>query len=152
MNKFIYILFISFLMFSCTSNTILKKPDNLIPEDKMVDLLTDLFLAINAENTKNLQLERQVNYYPLIFEKYNIDSTQFKESNFYYSSRIDEYDELLMKVEERLKALDMKYEILKRQEDSIVEAEKNMKNKVIDSINNIKKRSVKPIKENLKDK
>ena len=139
-------------MFSCTSNTILKKPDNLIPEDKMVDLLTDLFLAINAENTKNLQLERQVNYYPLIFEKYNIDSTQFKESNFYYSSRIDEYDELLMKVEERLKALDMKYEILKRQEDSIVEAEKNMKNKVIDSINNIKKRSVKPIKENLKDK
>jgi len=152
MNKFIYILFISFLMFSCTSNTILKKPDNLIPEDKMVDLLTDLFLAINAENTKNLQLERQVNYYPLIFEKYNIDSTQFKESNFYYSSRIDEYDELLMKVEERLKALDMKYEILKRQEDSIVEAEKNMKNRVIDSINNIKKRSVKPIKENLKDK
>ena len=139
-------------MFSCTSNTILKKPDNLIPEDKMVDLLTDLFLAINAENTKNLQLERQVNYYPLIFEKYNIDSTQFKESNFYYSSRIDEYDELLMKVEERLKALDMKYEILKRQEDSIVEAEKNMKNRVIDSINNIKKRSVKPIKENLKDK
>ncbi|UMB52922.1 DUF4296 domain-containing protein [Lutibacter sp. A64] len=152
MNKFIYILFISFLMFSCTSNTILKKPDNLIPEDQMVDLLTDLFLAINAENTKNLQLERQVNYYPLIFEKYNIDSTQFKESNFYYTSRVDEYDELLLKVEERLKVLDEKYETLKRQEDSIVNAETLLKNKVADSIKNLKKRVLKPVKENLKKK
>ncbi len=152
MNKFIYILFISFLMFSCTSNTILKKPDNLIPEDQMVDLLTDLFLAINAENTKNLQLERQVNYYPLIFEKYNIDSTQFKESNFYYTSRVDEYDELLLKVEERLKVLDEKYETLKRQEDSIVNTETLLKNKVADSIKNLKKRAIKPVKENLKEK
>jgi len=56
MNKYIYILFISFLMFSCTSNTILKKPDNLIPEDQMVDLLTDLLLAVNAETTKNMYL------------------------------------------------------------------------------------------------
>lgn len=139
-------------MFSCTSNTILKKPDNLIPEDQMVDLLTDLFLAINAENTKNLQLERQVNYYPLIFEKYNIDSTQFKESNFYYTSRVDEYDELLLKVEERLKVLDEKYETLKRQEDSIVNTETLLKNKVADSIKNLKKRAIKPVKENLKEK
>ena len=91
MNKFIYIFFIVIFMFSCTSNTILKKP-NLIPEDQMVDLLTDLFIAINAETTKNFQLERNVNYYPLIFEKYNIDSTRFKESNFYYTSRVDDYD------------------------------------------------------------
>lgn len=152
MNKFIYILFISFLMFSCTSNTILKKPDNLIPEDQMVDLLTDLLLAVNAETTKNLDLKRKVNYHPLVFEKYNIDSAQFKESNFYYTSRVDDYDVILLKVEERLKALNKKFETIKREEDSIAQAIKNLEKKSIDSINKIKRRRVEPIKENLERK
>ena len=152
MNKYIYILFISFSIFSCTSNTILKKPDNLIPEDQMVDLLTDLMLAVNAETTKNLDLKRKVNYHPLVFEKYNIDSTQFKESNFYYTSRVDDYDVILLKVEERLKALNKKFETLKREEDSIAQAIKNLEKKSIDSINKIKRRRVEPYKENLKRK
>ncbi|MEX1384054.1 DUF4296 domain-containing protein [Lutibacter sp.] len=139
-------------MFSCTSNTILKKPDNLIPEDQMVDLLTDLLLAVNAETTKNLDLKRKVNYHPLVFEKYNIDSAQFKESNFYYTSRVDDYDVILLKVEERLKALNKKFETIKREEDSIAQAIKNLEKKSIDSINKIKRRRVEPIKENLERK
>ena len=139
-------------MFSCTSNTILKKPDNLIPEDQMVDLLTDLLLAVNAETTKNLDLKRKVNYHTLVFEKYNIDSTQFKESNFYYTSRVDDYDVILLKVEERLKALNKKFETIKREEDSIAQAIKNLEKKSIDSINKIKRRRVEPIKENLERK
>ena len=139
-------------MLSCTSNTILKKPDNLIPEDQMVDLLTDLLLAVNAETTKNLDLKRKVNYHPLVFEKYNIDSTQFKESNFYYTSRVDDYDVILLKVEERLKALDKKFETLKREEDSIAQAIKNLEKKSVDSIKKIKRRRVEPFKENLKRK
>lgn len=127
-------------MFSCTSNTIFKKPDNLISEDQMVDLLTDLFLAINAENTKNLDLKRQVNYYPLIFEKYNIDSTQFKESNYYYTSRVDDYDAILLKVEERLKALNTKFDDLKRTEDSISRSENDLEIRAKDSIKGIKRR------------
>ncbi len=139
-------------MFNCTSNTILKKPDNLIPEDQMVDLLTDLFLAVNAETTKNLKLERNVNYFPLIFEKYNIDSTQFKESNFYYTSRVDDYDVILMKVEERLKALDAKYETLKRKEDSISNAKIQLERKAIDSVNRIKRMPIKSVKDTLKER
>ena len=152
MNKYIYILFISFLMLSCTSNTILKKPDNLIPEDQMVDLLTDLLLAVNAETTKNLDLKRKVNYHPLVFEKYNIDSTQFKESNFYYTSRVDDYDVILLKVEERLKALNKKFETLKREEDSIAQAIKNLEKKSVDSIKKIRRRLREPYKENFKRK
>lgn len=110
---------------NCTSNTILKKPDNLIPKDQMVDVLTDLFLAINAETTKNIQLERKVNYYPLIFEKYGIDSTRFKESNYYYTSRVDDYDEILDKIETRLKNLNEQFESERKIEDSI----SRMKNK-----------------------
>ena len=51
-------------MFSCTSNTILKKPDNLIPEDQMVDLITDLLIAKEAKAVKNENLEQSLyNYY-----------------------------------------------------------------------------------------
>lgn len=139
-------------MLSCTSNTILKKPDDLIPEDQMVDLLTDLFLAINAGTTKNLDLKRQVNYYPLVFEKHNIDSARFKESNFYYTSRVDDYDAILVKVDERLKALSEEFEALKREEDSISRVKKNLEKKAIDSVNKVKRRRVEPLIENLKER
>lgn len=89
----------------CTSNTIIKKPDHLISKNQMVDLLTDMFIASGAENIKNINLERNVNYFPLVFEKYGIDSTRFKESNYYYTSRIDDYELILQKVDNRLKAL-----------------------------------------------
>lgn len=85
----------------------------------MVDLLTDLLLASGAENVKNLQLKRKVNYYPLVFEKYNIDSTRFKESNYYYSTKVDEYDQIIRKVETRLNEMLHKYEKEKRVQDSI---------------------------------
>ena len=41
-------LLIGILLTSCTSNTILKKPVDLIPKDTMVLLLTDLFIAKSA--------------------------------------------------------------------------------------------------------
>ncbi|NLP57243.1 DUF4296 domain-containing protein [Lutibacter sp. B1] len=127
MNKPIYILlFIAFFV-SCTSNTIIKKPDNLIPKKQMVDLLTDMYIAAGAENIKNLNLERNVNYFPLVFEKYNIDSTRFKESNYYYTSRIDDYDEILAKVEERLKALKKQYDDERKIQDSINRLKKPIK-------------------------
>ncbi|SNR39864.1 protein of unknown function [Lutibacter agarilyticus] len=104
---------------NCTSNTIIKKPDNLISKDQMVDVLTDLFLATGGKNIKNIHLQRNVNYYPLVYEKYQIDSTQFKESNFYYTSKIDEYDKILKRVDDRLKKLRKQFEDEKNVQDSI---------------------------------
>lgn len=126
MHKFFYITFLSLLLINCTSNTIIKKPNNLIPKDQMVDVLTDMFLASGAENIKNLRLERKANYFPLVFEKYHIDSTQFKESNFYYVSRIDDYEEILKKVEERLQNLRKLNEAEISQLDSIKNIDKQL--------------------------
>jgi len=85
----------------------------------MVDLLTDMLLAAGGQNVKNMKLQRRINYFPIVFEKYNIDSIQFKESNYYYTSRIDDYDEILGKVDERLKSLKMKIENERIISDSI---------------------------------
>lgn len=137
MNKYIYILGIIGLGFglffgACTSNTIIKKPNNLIPKDQMVDLLTEMLLASGAKNIKNLNLQRNVNYFPIVFEKYDIDSSRFKESNYYYTSRIDDYDEILGKVDERLKMLKQQYDQEYKIRDSIKRVQR-------DSLRNIKK-------------
>ncbi len=117
---------------ACTSNTIIKKPNNLIPKDQMVDLLTEMLLASGAKNIKNLNLQRNVNYFPIVFKKYNIDSSRFKESNYYYTSRIDDYDEILGKVDERLKMLKQQYDQEYKIRDSIKRVQR-------DSLRNIKK-------------
>lgn len=94
---------IYFLLISCTSNTILKKPDDLIPPDKMEDLLTEMFIASGAKKITNTSGKRNVNYFYTIFEKYKVDSAQFRRSNYYYTSKIDAYDDILKRVEKRLK-------------------------------------------------
>lgn len=132
MNKFFYILIVGFLFVNCTSNTILKKPENLIPKDQMVDILTDLFIASHAENTKNIDLQRKVNYYPLIYDKYGIDSSRFKESNHYYTSKIDEYEAIFNEIETRLKKLKTKLEEEKKIQDSINKIDNKTVKKVLD--------------------
>ncbi|WP_457617023.1 DUF4296 domain-containing protein [Lutibacter sp.] len=118
MTRFFYIFFLGAVLTACTSNTIIKKPKNLIPKNQMVDLITDLLLASGAQNVKNINIERKVNYFPLVFKKYHIDTTRFKESNFYYTSRIDDYDDILREVDQRLKLLKQQTEEMIRKQDS----------------------------------
>lgn len=129
MKNISYLIFLIVFFIGCTSNTIIKKPDHLIPKNQMVDLLTDLLIASGAENIKNSNLERNVNYYPLVFEKYGIDSTRFKESNFYYTSQIDDYEKILQKVDERLKAMKQELDDKIRLQDSLKnDSLKNLRN------------------------
>ena len=86
------------LVLSCTSNTIYKKPEDLISEDSMVVLLRDLYLATSAKNFKNKNLQRKFSYIPLVYEKHKIDSNRFQRSNLYYTSKIDLYEPMLKKV------------------------------------------------------
>jgi len=101
--------FLAVILFvSCTSNTIYKKPKNLIPKDTMVFLLTDLYLASASYFRNNKQQQRKVNYAPLVYNKYHIDSIRFKESNLYYTSKIDEYEELFLLIKTNLTAQKLK--------------------------------------------
>ena len=130
MSKFFYIALLVLFLINCTSNTIIKKPDNLVSKDEMANILTDMFLASGGENIKNLQLQRKVNYFPLVYEKHQIDSTRFKESNFYYVSRIDDYQEILDKVDKKLKELRK----LNQEEISMRDSIKRMDRKTINKL------------------
>ncbi|HEY9169570.1 MAG TPA: DUF4296 domain-containing protein [Lutibacter sp.] len=140
MKKISCFFLLSVFFMACTSNTIIKKPDHLIPKNQMVDLLTDMLIASGAENIKNNNFERNVNYYPLIFEKYGIDSTRFKESNYYYTSQIDDYEKILKEVNKRLKSMKEKF-------DAEIKLKDSLKNDSIKNrLENFKKAQKRPLK------
>lgn len=118
MKSFFYIC-IGLFIVSCTSNTIYEKPEDLIPKDSMVSLLTDMYVASSAKNQKNKFLKREKNYMILVYEKYKIDSTRFDASNTYYTSKVDEYAEILKKVKGNIDSLDVLYRKKQEVQDSI---------------------------------
>ena len=107
------------VLFSCESKLDYEKPKDLIPKDVMIDLLYDMHLAVGTSNLRNKNLEKERNYMSLVYEKYNIDSTRFAISNIYYTSQVDEYEEMFEEVERRLEELHLKYE---SERDSIIKA------------------------------
>lgn len=119
MKNIITIIFGLIILSSCTSNTIYKKPKNLLTKNEMVNIITDMYIAEGARSVHNLDLERSVDYMPLVYEKYKIDSVRFAESNFYYTTKIDDYEDILKMVENRLKEKKIKYEKIAKEKDSI---------------------------------
>ena len=129
--KKITILLLSVFVLSCTSNTIFEKPENLIPKDSMIDLLVDMQLAVGARSGKNLDEKYGLDYMPLVYEKYNIDSARFAESSFYYSTDIDHYTKILKTVKARLKKMNDENEQIVQELDSVKKAKKpKLKKKV----------------------
>ena len=83
------------LLVQDTSNTIFKKPKDLIPKDTMSLLLQEMMISSSAKFIKNKNNQKNINYMPFVYENFKIDSTRFKSSNYYYMSKIDVYQEIL---------------------------------------------------------
>lgn len=130
MKKFAYFLFVGVLTIGCTSKTIFPPPKDLIPADTMSMMLKDLFVSNAARNIKNKKLQRQINYHPLVFKKFKIDSARFERSNFYYTSRIDDYEDILNDVMLRIET-----------ERKVLAAKKQVKDSIYqDSVNKLKEK------------
>lgn len=75
----------------------------------MIDIWTDIYIARGAKTVQTKDLRNNINYLPLVFEKYNIDSAQLSESNRYYTSKIDDYQKMFEAVKKRLEDEKKKY-------------------------------------------
>lgn len=126
MRNFFLLSVIFFLLYACTSNTIYKKPDDLIPKKEMVALLTDMYVANAAININTNKMKRNINYMPLVYEKYGVDSLRFHTSNVYYMSRVDDYEAIYKKVEKNLKKMLDTTEASQKLKDSLLRKEKNL--------------------------
>ncbi|WP_199269139.1 DUF4296 domain-containing protein [Polaribacter sp. L3A8] len=118
MKKLSYLLVFIFLG-SCTSNTIFKKPEDLIPRDTMTLLIKDMMIASSAKFVKNNNDQKKINYMAFVYDKYKIDSLRFQNSNFYYTSKIDLYEQILQDVQNNLDEKKEFYSEISAKNDSI---------------------------------
>ena len=108
----------------------------------MVNILTDVYIS-NASRSVNNKLlkEYHIRLDSIIYNKYQIDSLQFVESNAYYSSNLKTYTKIITRVQDRLillqKEKDSIYEIIEKEkkiEDSIKVQKKKEPKLLIDPV------------------
>ncbi|WBL25953.1 DUF4296 domain-containing protein [Zunongwangia sp. HGR-M22] len=122
------LIFLIFIGFSCQDVKHVSKPDNLIPMDKMVDILTEIVLVNSARNYNKIKLE-QTGLKPdkYIYEKFSIDSVQFQKSNAYYSENYNDYVGIFDRVKDTLDTLKEHYNKLEEQEKAVKDSIKEKK-------------------------
>jgi len=126
-------------LFSCQDVKKPERPANLISKEKMVDILSDVYIS-NASRNVNNKLIKKMNLKldSLIYAKYEIDSIQFAQSNAFYSSDLKTYGNLLSQVKARFEILktekDSLYKIAKKEDSILKTAKKKPKVKVVDSL------------------
>ncbi|MFM7895141.1 MAG: DUF4296 domain-containing protein [Flavobacterium sp.] len=98
----LFILFFALFVVSCSKNPI-PKPDNLLDEETMINILYDISLlqAIDGSMPNKL-MEQDIKMDQYVFEKYKIDSTTYRQNQLYYAGDARKYKKIYDKVLERL--------------------------------------------------
>jgi hypothetical protein len=113
MKQIIGLVFI-LIFWSCQDVKRPEIPENLIPEDEMAAVLTEVYLINAARSFDNRVIKDQkVKLDSFFFRKFNIDSLQFVKSNAYYTSNLNAYNALFKKVEERMMLIKVETDSLK---------------------------------------
>lgn len=107
-----------------------KKPENLISEDKMVEILFDLEIinAARGDNKKIIE-EKISNVNNYLQNKYKIGIDQFENSISYYSSDILKYSMIIQEVEQKLDStknlIQKKIDAKRNRQDSLINISKS---------------------------
>lgn len=102
-------------MVSCQSVDRMKKPKDLIPHDKMVDVLVEVSLLQAARNYNKVMLEEKgIDPEHYIWEKYDIDSLQFATSSQYYAQNYRQYERIYDRAKEQLEVYKIHYDSLEQ--------------------------------------
>lgn len=128
-----------------------KKPDQLITEAKMADIMYDIFLLNAAKGVNKTLLENSgIDPEQYVFEKHGIDSTQFANSNNYYSYDTKTYESILQRVKDKIDVEKKEYEAIEDAEEQArartADSLREVRAKTKDSLINIK--DLKPIELN----
>lgn len=118
--RFFKVFIIACFLISCQNIEEVKKPDNLISEDKMVDVLTELSILNSAKN-KNKRILEATGLQPdtYLYSKYKIDSLQLAESTTYYAKKYDQFEGIYQKVKQNLEVMKSKMEVIREEEQRI---------------------------------
>lgn len=106
-------------MYSC-GEKLMEKPEDLIPKEKMINILKDFTILNSAKNTSAIVLQdHNIEATEFIFSKYGIDSLQFVTSDKYYASLPNEYEAIYIEIEKRISVQKDQMSEAKRLKDSM---------------------------------
>jgi Domain of unknown function (DUF4296) len=125
--KYFFYIAICMLFAGCQDIKRPEKPKDLIPEDTMAALLSEIYLGNAARSIDNKTMRKSgIKIDSFLFKKYNVDSLQFAKSNAYYASDLDAYNAIFQKIERKLETLKNEESERKLREDSIRKAQKKV--------------------------
>jgi hypothetical protein len=112
-GRLIFFLFGLFFITACGENWI-KKPEGLIPEKKMVDMLVDMHIAdaifLNKVYDPLLKSKfKSEDFYYSVLKKYNIADTVFEKSFIYYSSFPKDFEKIYASALDKANQLQEEY-------------------------------------------
>jgi hypothetical protein len=112
-NSFKYLFILSIvLIFSCNNDGLqtVEKPKNLISQEKLAEIISDIHLAESGLQLSNLSpdsLKRMTaGYYDFIFNKHQVKQSDFEMSYSYYLGNPPEMDSIYLKVIDGLNSKD----------------------------------------------
>lgn len=105
--RYWYLVITTLFLVGCQDIKQPEKPIDLIEKDKMVEILTETYLANAARSINNKKIIAEgIKIDSMIYRKFGIDSTQFAKSNAYYAADVNQYIEIFTSVESNLKKLE----------------------------------------------
>ncbi|MVO10080.1 DUF4296 domain-containing protein [Flavobacterium sp. TP390] len=105
------------VLFSCAENPV-PKPDRLLSEETMVDILYDTALLQASEAyLPNKLTENKIRIKNYIYTKYDLDSTTYYQNQRYYAADFKKYKRMYKKVSDRLQQRKTELDTLIAQEN-----------------------------------
>lgn len=110
MKPLIYSILLGLVFTACTDKVI-EKPEDLLSENKMVDIYFDIALFNAAKNSGYDKFqEHGIDGKKYLYEKHGIDSMQLVNSGNYYAAKPLVYEKIYERVEERLDSLKREFD------------------------------------------
>lgn len=126
------VLFFFGVLFLACGEKVVEEPENLIPKDKMTNILCDLALLNSTQSAFSSAFDKTgIDIMEFLYEKYDIDSTQFAQSDLYYASIPLEYQSIYEDVDARIeKRKNVIEATTKRRNDSIRDAQSHRRDSI----------------------
>lgn len=106
MKKTGIILALLIYMLASCDNSVIKKPDNLVKEKQMIDMLIDIHIAEATYNRMRydsiVRNSSSANFYYSVLEKYETPDSVFEKSFLYYASNPKNFEKMYREVMNKL--------------------------------------------------
>ena len=111
-NLPVILLLLFFVFVSCDKLPV-EKPENLIKEKKMIDMLVDIHIAeatfIHMRYDSIIRNSSSANFYYSILEKYEVPDSVFEQSFVFYASVPRDFEKMYRKVMNQLSEVEQEY-------------------------------------------